>query len=124
MPVGACFGIDEEAVEQSESQCERAMIRRDVLRLAALKSRRFARAEDCKPRVAICGRAIARTFEVSEYLIIGPILFDDIYDVLEGGLALKQAGAAFAYQPVISHNLLSVSGKLALSRLICDIYIA
>src|SRR5205814_6954442 len=86
--------VDEEAVEQSEPQRKRALIGSYVLGNAVLELRRVARAKDRKRGIAIRGVALSRLSYVAEYLIVSPVLFDDVDDLLDRRRTLKESPAA------------------------------
>ncbi len=62
MAVRAGFGVDKEAVKQSEAQRQEPVVRGDVLRCSPQQARRFSCAENRQARVTIGPRTIAGSF--------------------------------------------------------------
>src|SRR5215475_151640 len=106
MSVGARLRIDKKTIHQSEALRQRPVVRRDVLRAGARRTRRFSRAEDRQARVAIGLGTGAGLPEIAENLVVGAILFDDIYHMLDRTGAGEQSGFDLADQSVVSQDLL------------------
>src|SRR2546423_10303436 len=90
------------------------MIRSDVLRSVRLRAGGVARAEYGERGVAVGARAVARGSQVAGDLIVSPVLFDDVDDVLDGRAASEELFTLRADEAVVAHDLLSVARKLAL----------
>ena len=124
MSVGTDLCVDEEAVEESEAECERALVRRDVLRRARSVARGVARAEYCERGVAVGARAVAATFHVAEDLIVGAVLFDYVDDVLDGRAACEELFTLSADEAVVAHDCQRVAREVAFDGFRQSAYVA
>ena len=107
--VRAGFGIDEEAVKQTETLRERTVVGRHGLPRAVRPLRGNATAENGQGGLAIGGVPIAGSFHIAEHLIIGTILLDDVDHVLDRTGSCKKLRRSRIHQAVILHGLLRVA---------------
>src|SRR6185295_16756001 len=92
------------------------MVWRDVLMLTVGPRGCITGAKDCERRIAVSFRAVARLFHIAKNLIIGPVLFDDVDDVLDRRTTGKESGLSLAKQPVVAHDLLCVTCQRGIIR--------
>src|SRR5689334_6784911 len=85
------------------------MVGRDVLARAFRTRSGVAGAEDRERRIAVSFRTVARLFNVAEDLIVSPVLFDDVDDVLDRRAGRKETRLAWSKQTVVAHYLLRVA---------------